>query len=241
MTAGRGSAEAAPRSFAAPQYKRGQKLAFSFDEDALTLPREAARAALPAGTKVAVAGIEPPAWWWAGTRLVADPSASTRLTLHATSVGPVAAVGPAAGADADEVERQAASLHAKAPQRAEAEWQGHRLARDAPDAEADFPLGAHVTPARHEELLAARMQMPGGLVESWTAVGPGAAPSEFARLQQAVGTYHVVLVGLEDGARTVGLWAGTGPPKTGGKVKPVLRRLFRQQGAWRYGMKSVAA
>ena len=77
----------------------------------------------------------------------------------------------------------------------------------------------------------------GGKVLTWTRIEPGAAPTEFLRLQEAVGAYHVVLVEAKDGTRTVGIWAGDAPPATGQAVRPVLRRLCRQQGEWRHGVK----
>jgi uncharacterized OB-fold protein len=74
-------------------------------------------------------------------------------------------------------------------------------------------------------------------VVTWTTVSAGAAPTEFARLQDAVGAYHVVLVEFPDGKRTVGLWTDTSPPTVGAAARTVLRRLFRTQGSWRYGVK----
>lgn len=219
---------------ALPRVRRGQKLAYSFDEDELTLAWDAVQAAaLPAAAKVATDGLALPAWFWAGTGLAHDPAASLRLTAVATTVGPAVVLHDGAVPD---VEPAARAAHAAAPERDEAAWQRHRLAREAPDGEADFPLGAYVLAARHDEVTAQRMRMPAGRVASWTGIGAGAAPSEFIRLQDAVGAYHVVLV--EAGAqRTVGLWAGPEAPRVGQEARPVLRRLFRTQGAWRHGVK----
>lgn len=220
---------------AMPARRRGQKLAFSFDEDDLTLAWDAIRAAkLAPGTKVAAHALQVPAWFWTGTGLVLDANATYVLESVPTTLGPsvvVRAAGPAAFVD-DEAKR----LHGSRKERHEPEWQKHRTARDAPDSEADFPLGAFVLPSRHEEVTAQRMRLPPGKVVSHTTIGPGAAPTEFARLQDAVGAYHVVLVESAAG-RTVGIWAGDGAPSVGQDARPVLRRLFRTQGVWRHGIK----
>lgn len=221
-----------------PERRRGQKLAFSFDEDELALAWRAVRGAgLATGTRLAAHGMELPAWFWAGTGLLHDPAAPLHLSLVATSVGPAVVVHDGAPPD---LEPAARSLHRLAADRPEGEWQKQRLARDAPDGEADFPLGAYVLPRRHEAVLAQRMRLPAGVVLAWTAIGPGAAPAEFIRLQDAVGGYHVVLVDC-GGQRTVGLWAGEAAPRIGQAAQPVLRRLFRMQGAWRHGVKFTPA
>ncbi len=222
---------------AMPSHRRGQKLAYSFDEDEWTLAWDAVRAAgLAPGTRIAPHGFERPlpAWFWKGTGLIPDETAPLFLRAVPTTVGSGIVLHDAAAPDIDEEARR---LHAAAPARSEADWQRHRLARDAPDTEADFPMGAFVAPVRHDEALAERMRHPGGRVVTWTRIEPGAAPTEFMRLQEAVGAYHVVMAELPEGRRTVGLWAGEAAPTTGVAVKPVLRRLFRQQGAWRYGVK----
>jgi hypothetical protein len=222
-----------------PSHKRGQKLAFSFDEDDLTLAWDAVRKAnLAPGTQVAVAaGLDLPAWWWSGTGLAKDDGAMLVLRAIPTTLGPsVCLHGKSEEAD---VEAAAKSAYALAPTRSEAEWQRHRTARDAPDTEADFPLGAYVLPARHEAVTAERMRLPNGNVASWTTIGAGAAPTEFQRLQEAVGAYHVALLDLPDGTRTVALWAGAEPPATGQEARFVLRRLLRTQGAWRHGVKAA--
>lgn len=221
---------------AMPRFRRGMKMAFHLDEDDVTLAWDAVRkAALPSGTKVRAEGIDLPAWWWKGTGLSSDLAADLCLRPIPTTVGPTVCIH-AAGAVPD-VEAEAKRLHGSAPTLPEMQWQKVRVARDGPDTEADHPLGAFVTHVRHDEVTAERMRLPSGTVESWTAIGPGAAPTEFLRLQDAVGTYWVVLVAFPSGQRTVGLWAATTPPASGAAASPVLRRLFRTQGAWRYGVK----
>lgn len=227
---------------AQPRWRRGQKAAFSFDEDDLTLAWDALRLArLPPGAPVGVGSAAPPlpTWFWQGMALIPVEEAAWTLRSVATTVGPAVALHQGPVSDAD-LEAAARAGHAKAPERAESEWQRHRVAREAPDGEADFPLGAFVLGTRHEQVTAERMRLPPGKVVSWTAIGAGAAPAEFTRLQDAVGAYHVVLVEAA-GRRTVGLWAGERPPRTGEAVRPVLRRLFRTQGAWRHGIKFAPA
>jgi hypothetical protein len=221
---------------AMPAFRRGQKLAFSFDEDELTLAWDAVRAAgLAHRTAVRPVGLQVPEWWWRGTGLQPDEAAPLRLESTPTTRGP--AVTLHAQPAAPDVEPASLRLYGAAPARPEAEWQRHRIARDAPDTEADHPLGAYVTAPRHEQVTALRMRLGPGVVRSWTQVGAGAAPTEFLRFQEAVGAYHVVLVEGADGTRTVGLWAGAVPPRTGDRAEPALRRLYRTQGAWRHGIK----
>lgn len=222
-------------ALAMPQYKRGQKMAYSLDEDDVTLAWDAVRKAnLSPQTAVAAPTLFLPPWWWAGTGLVKDDAATLSLSGIPTTAGPSVCLheGPV-----PDVEAQARAIHAAAPTIPEMQWQKVRLAREGPDTEADFPLGAFVTGPRHDEVTAARMRLASGKVVSWTTVGPGAAPTEFVRLQDAVGAYHVVLVESADRLRTVGLWTPAEAPATGQAARPVLRRLFRTQGTWRYGVK----
>jgi uncharacterized OB-fold protein len=218
--------------FAAASMAGSGRLRYAFDEDDVTLLWDAAAvAALAPGTRIACDSPLPP-WWWTGTGLLLDPSAPRALRLAATSAGPVAWVDDGAPRDPEALARAALTL-APPPQGDLARAQE---ARDRPDGEADYPLGAFVTSARHEELLAERMRLGPGKVATWTRIGAGAAPSEFLRLQDAVGDYHVAMVELDAGGRTVGLWSGA-PPTVGQRTKPLLRRLYRQQGAWRHGVK----
>jgi hypothetical protein len=223
---------------ATPSHRRGQKLWPSFDEDDVTLAWQAVRGLKP-GTAIRTDGLVLPDWCWAGTGLKQDPAAALTLRPVGTTAGGVVALHEGALLEPD-VEAGAKARYGKAPTRPEAEWQKHRVARESPDAEADFPLGAYVLGPRHDAVLAQRLRLPNGTVLSWTTIGAGAAPAEFIRLQDAVGAYHVVLVEC-GGERTVGLWAGEAAPRTGQAVQPVLRRLFRTQGAWRYGVKFASA
>jgi len=221
---------------AMPRFKRGMKLAFHLDEDEVTLAWDAARLAkLAPGTALAPQGIELAPWWWKGTGLVASAEAALAIGPIPTTVGPSVAVFPRG--PAPDVEAQAKALHAAAPTLPEAQWQKVRVAREGPDTEADYPLGAYVLPARHEEVTAQRMRSGAGTVATWTTIGAGAAPTEFLRLQDAMGAYHTALVEFPDGTRTVGLWTESEAPRTGQAARPVLRRLFRTQGAWRHGVK----
>lgn len=220
---------------AMPAFRRGQKLAYSFDEDELGLAWDVVRkAGLAAGTAVQTQGLTLPAWFLAGLGLRLVPDAPLVIAAVPTTLGPAVAIHPTG--PTPDLESQAKALHAAAPERPEPAWQQHRLAREGPDTEADSPLGAFVMASRHEAVTAQRMQLPVATVRSWTRIGAGAAPTEFLRLQDAVGDYHVVLVEHPGGA-TVGLWSGNSPPAIGQACRPVLRRLFRTQGAWRHGIK----
>lgn len=221
-------------AFAAPALAAGGRLHFAFDEDEATLAWDAAHAAgLKPGNAVRVEGMDLPTWWWDGTGLRQDAQAGLVLRLVQTALGPVAFVDDGRPVQPEALAQAALALAtATGPERlAQVE-----TARAGADSEADFPLGAYVHAARHDEVLAQRLRLPLGKVLSWTTIGAGAAPTEFMRLQAAVGTYHVVLVDCA-GERTVGIWTGEGAPRIGQDARPVLRRLFRTQGAWRYGVK----
>jgi len=218
-----------------PQFRRGQKMAYSFDEDEVTLAWEAVRAAkLAEGIAIAAPDLLLPAWWWKGTGLVRDDKAKLSIRAIPTTAGPSVCLheGPV-----PDVEAQAKAIHGVASTIPEMAWQKIRLAREGPDAEADFPLGAFVVPSRHDEVLAGRLGLSAGKVASWTTVSAGAGPTEFTRLQDAIGAYHVALVESPDKTRTVGIWTDAKAPETGQAARPVVRRLFRTQGAWRYGVK----
>jgi hypothetical protein len=219
--------------FAAPGLATSQ-LHYAFDEDAVTLAWDAVRAAnVPHGAALSVDGPDLPAWWWTGTGLRKDVQAGLVLRFVMTSVGPVVVVDDGSRRDPEALAHAALAL---APAADSGMLERIRAARESADGEADFPLGAYVLPARHDAVLVERMRLPPGKVLSWTTIGAGAAPSEFIRLQDAVGAYHVVLVDC-GGKRTVGIWCGAEAPRTGQAVRPALRRLFRSQGAWRYGVK----
>lgn len=85
--------------------------------------------------------------------------------------------------------------------------------------------------------VAAHAFAPRGRVYASTVIGRGGAPSEFAEQQRQTGEYPVVVVELEEGARTVAQVADGDAPAIGAEVEPVLRRLYVQQGVVRYGTK----
>lgn len=219
-------------STAMPAVRRGQKMAFSFDEDEWTLLYDAVVKEGPGPLQLKGFPGPPPSWLTAIACPVQDDAPRT-ASLLATMAGPLVAVH---AGDLPDVEAVAQEHFRRAPTRPEADWQRHRLARDLPDSERDFPLGAFVLPERFEAVTAERLGMGTARVRLHTTMGLGAAPTEFGRLQDAVGPFHVVLVEHEAG-RTVGIWTETTAPAPGTLAKPVLRRLFRMQGAWRYGVK----
>lgn len=76
-----------------------------------------------------------------------------------------------------------------------------------------------------------------------TRIGRGGAPSEFALEQVQTGAYWVGVVSWPGhGVRVTARLSGfeDQPPAIGQKVAPVVRRLFEQEGAVRYGAKFAA-
>ncbi|HWH09091.1 MAG TPA: zinc ribbon domain-containing protein [Candidatus Thermoplasmatota archaeon] len=82
------------------------------------------------------------------------------------------------------------------------------------------------------------------VVHAATRIGRGGAPSEFALEQAQVGAYWVAVVewpaeGVKVAARLAGY--GEEGPAIGDRVRPVVRRLFTQEGRVRYGVKFAPA
>ncbi len=80
---------------------------------------------------------------------------------------------------------------------------------------------------------------PMGQVHSFTIIARGAAPTEFLEQQEAQGEYAVALVQLDDGPRITAQLTDVDPKavEVGMGVVMVLRKLYRQEGIPRYGMK----
>jgi uncharacterized OB-fold protein len=78
-------------------------------------------------------------------------------------------------------------------------------------------------------------------VEAVTTISPGAQPAEFDPWVEAVGSYDVVVVRADPEVRLTAQMADTEPGSThiGDRVRLSLRRLYRTEGAWRYGLKAV--
>ena len=78
-----------------------------------------------------------------------------------------------------------------------------------------------------------------GEVYSYTIIGRGAAPSEFAEQQAIWGEYATAIVQLDDGPRITAMLTDVPPAtvKAGMRVSMVLRRLYTQEGVTRYGFK----
>lgn len=81
-----------------------------------------------------------------------------------------------------------------------------------------------------------------GQLETFTVIAKGAAPSEFEPLQDLVGEYAVG-VATFGGPRVPALFTETPLEalEIGMAVDPVFRRLYAQDGEWRYGTKFRAA
>ncbi len=78
-----------------------------------------------------------------------------------------------------------------------------------------------------------------GTLETFTAIGRGGAPSEFAAEQAMTGAYLVGLVRFDEGPALLARIADADEAQLeiGMRVEPAFRRLFRQEGIWRYGLK----
>lgn len=101
--------------------------------------------------------------------------------------------------------------------------------------------GAYVSIEAYEEDPVARYgarRMGPGEVVAVTTIQAG-PPGEFLVQHEASGPYDVAIVELEDaGSRVIGQVADApGTLAIGDAVHPVLRRLFEQEGAWRYALK----
>ncbi|MBI2077806.1 MAG: hypothetical protein HYT80_05460 [Euryarchaeota archaeon] len=78
-----------------------------------------------------------------------------------------------------------------------------------------------------------------GRLHTWTVVAAGAGPSEFDPWQDVWGEYGVAVVDYEHGIRIAGMLVDSDLKtlKVGAAMEPVFRRLYAQDGAWRYGAK----
>jgi hydroxymethylglutaryl-CoA synthase len=82
-----------------------------------------------------------------------------------------------------------------------------------------------------------------GAIHSIATIGPGSAPAEFAEQQRRMGTYDVAILQLEEGPRIAAQVADALPGELhiGDPVRLVVRRLYVQDGAPRYGFKARRA
>ena len=80
-----------------------------------------------------------------------------------------------------------------------------------------------------------------GVIESWTRLSAGGAPSEFSIRAPILGGISTVFVRLDDGPRGVFLVADDEEkvPEIDGKVTFSVRRLYIQEGLMRYGLKAL--
>lgn len=120
-------------------------------------------------------------------------------------------------------------------------WAAYQAMRDhAPVAWHEASQGAYVSAETYEadpvQRYGARTTGP-GTVATVTTIQAG-PPGEFQAQHAASGPYDVAIVELAAGGRTIGQVAGPpGQLAIGQAVEPVLRRLFRQEGRWRYAIK----
>jgi uncharacterized OB-fold protein len=80
-----------------------------------------------------------------------------------------------------------------------------------------------------------------GEVEAVTTVRAGAQPTEFDPQVEQFGDYDVAIVRLASDVRAT-FQVTDSPPgglRVGDRVRTALRRLYPQEGEWRYGRKAV--
>ncbi len=80
-----------------------------------------------------------------------------------------------------------------------------------------------------------------GKVHTFTLIGAGGAPPEFAEQEKAGGSYPVAIVELEEGPKMIGQMADVNPKdvKIGMAVRSELRKIYTEEGVIRYGFKFV--
>jgi uncharacterized OB-fold protein len=80
-----------------------------------------------------------------------------------------------------------------------------------------------------------------GKVHTFTLIGAGGAPPEFAEQEKAGGVYPVTIVELDEGPKVIGQMADVNPKdvKIGMPVRAELRRIYEEEGVIRYGFKFV--
>jgi uncharacterized OB-fold protein len=102
------------------------------------------------------------------------------------------------------------------------------------------PRGRCVHCGASEGLQRSPLPRSGGVLEATTVIHPGAQPSEFDTVPRGSKGFAVGLVRLAPGARVpLQITDQSEPsPAPGRKVETVLRRLYFQEGGWRYGLKA---
>ncbi len=101
--------------------------------------------------------------------------------------------------------------------------------------------GSCSTCGRSDPLVVGRLPRVGGLLEATTVIRPGAQPGEFDTLGDGNPDGYVVgLVRLAAGLRWPLQLTDLEPPVPcpGRRVETVLRRIYYQDGSWRYGLKA---
>ncbi|MHA1310897.1 MAG: Zn-ribbon domain-containing OB-fold protein [Candidatus Helarchaeota archaeon] len=79
-----------------------------------------------------------------------------------------------------------------------------------------------------------------GTVYTYTIIGRGGAPPEFAKMQKKCGPYAIAIVELEEGLKINVQLTDCDPFKDvniGMKVSAVFRRIYEQENVIRYGLK----
>ena len=78
-----------------------------------------------------------------------------------------------------------------------------------------------------------------GTVYSFTIIGRGAAPPEFAKMQKKCGPYAIAVVELDEGQKVNVQLTDCDPfkVKIGMRVTAVFRQIYEQESVIRYGLK----
>ncbi|MHA1231735.1 MAG: Zn-ribbon domain-containing OB-fold protein [Candidatus Helarchaeota archaeon] len=79
-----------------------------------------------------------------------------------------------------------------------------------------------------------------GTVYSFTIIGRGGAPPEFAKMQKKCGPYAIAIVELDEGLKINVQLTDCDPfddVKIGMRVSAVFRQIYEQEGVIRYGLK----
>ena len=79
-----------------------------------------------------------------------------------------------------------------------------------------------------------------GKIYSYTVIGRGGAPPEFAKMQKKAGPYAIAVIELDEGQKVNAQLTDVPDPyniKIGDRVTAVFRQIYEQESVIRYGIK----
>ena len=79
-----------------------------------------------------------------------------------------------------------------------------------------------------------------GKIYSYTVIGRGGAPPEFAKMQKKSGPYAIAVIELDEGQKVNAQLTDVPDPysiKVGDRVTAVFRQIYEQESVIRYGIK----